>query len=244
MKTNTGKLSANEAPEVSAANKMIQVISTMISTGRILPGERFPAERKLAEEHHVSRNTVREALHYYETLGMVEKKVGSGNYLVDNPDTLYRVIGTRQLLERYNWMEMIETRRILELGIVRLAAERATREDKLTLRKMCDDVCKTSLLIKKRQGNDAYTEQDYQLHREIARITRNSILLEMFDAIKDTFIASKQVWEMSEWDVASANESHERIIRAIIIGDADQAAQEMNRHLDDMTNMVLAVQKK
>ena len=44
-------------------------------------GERLPAERTLATELHVSRNTLRGALRRLETRGMVEARQGSGYYL-------------------------------------------------------------------------------------------------------------------------------------------------------------------
>lgn len=228
---------------VSATERMIQEISQMISAGKILPGSRFPSERLLATQYNVSRSTVREALHYFETLGMVKKVVGSGSYLVDDPDTLYRVIGSRQLIERYNWMEIIETRRVLELGIVQLAAQRATREDKLKLRKLCDETCKASTDASD-NGRIAYTKLDYQLHREFACTARNSILLEMFEAIKDTFIESRVVWKYGDGNIDRGNESHRKIVEAIAAGDAHQAMVEMREHLDDMYAMALATKSR
>ena len=232
-----GDLKIQNSSFPSATERMIQEIGKMIREGKILPGDRFPSERLMAEQYNVSRGTVREALHYFETLGMVKKVTGSGSYLVDDPDTLYRVIGSRQLVERYNWMEMIETRRVLEVGIVHLAAERSTREDKLRLRRMCDELCKVSA-DKSEAGRLQYTELDYQLHREFARITRNSILLEMFEVIKDTFLRAQTVWEKSDGSVERGNESHLRITKAIIAGDGVLASKEMQLHLDDMSKMV------
>lgn len=217
----------------SAADRVIQEISKLIRTGEILPGDRFPAERTLAEKYGVSRGTVREALHYFETLGMMKKVPGSGNYLIDDSETLYRVIGNRQLIERYNWLEMIETRQVLEVGIVRLAAERATREDKLNLRRICEQTCKASA-DKTEEGSINYTKLDYQLHREFAKITRNGILLEMFEAIKDTFLEARYLWELGNGSRETANESHIRIVDAIINENGVAAEKEVQQHLNDM----------
>ncbi|MGL5188477.1 MAG: GntR family transcriptional regulator, partial [Cetobacterium sp.] len=42
--------------------------------------ERLPAERVLAEEYNVTRVTVRNAIDYLVLKGLLEKRVGSGNY--------------------------------------------------------------------------------------------------------------------------------------------------------------------
>lgn len=155
----------------SATEKMIHELSRMIYEGHILPGERFPAERTLATQFGVSRNTVREAIHYYETLGMVKRITGSGNYLIDDSDVLYRAVSSRQLIERYNWLEMIEMRRILEVGIVQLAAERATREDKITLRKI-NDAAQQASIGNGQSNSEAWTKGIPS--RQLLRIPRNT----------------------------------------------------------------------
>ncbi|MGL5057569.1 MAG: GntR family transcriptional regulator [Fusobacteriaceae bacterium] len=46
--------------------------------------ERLPAERVLAEEYNVTRVTVRNAIDYLVLKGLLEKRVGSGNYIKKN----------------------------------------------------------------------------------------------------------------------------------------------------------------
>jgi GntR family transcriptional regulator len=44
-------------------------------------GERIPAERQMAQEFHVSRMTLRQAIKILESEGILERRVGSGTYV-------------------------------------------------------------------------------------------------------------------------------------------------------------------
>ena len=234
LKTTQSTETANTAFE-----SLIQSISEMIENHEINIGDRFPSERDLAKRYSTSRNTVRSALRHFESMGIVKIVRGSGCYLSDNSDALYKIVETHQLLAKYNLFEMIETRRILEVGIIRLAASRATRKDVLRLRKMLElmnsnETAKT----KDADNHKTYTALDYELHREFAKIAGNSMLLEMFTAIKDSFMRAEEVWEMSKKDIRVASDAHERIIDAIAEGNPDKASLEMRKHLDIMEEMV------
>ena len=98
------------------------------------------------------------------------------------------------------------------------------------------------VLTRTSRCRQSYTELDYQLHREFACITRNNILLEMFETIKDTFLGARFVWEKSDGTIERGNEFHIRIVNAIIDGNAQEAMRKM-QHLDDMASMIKAAQE-
>lgn len=56
-------------------------LSRMIASGELRPGGKLPPERRLAEEHKVSRVTVRHAIEQLAREGLVEQKRGSGTYV-------------------------------------------------------------------------------------------------------------------------------------------------------------------
>jgi len=69
-------------------------IERAISSGSLSPGDRLPPERALAEEHGVSRMTVRQALQTLEALGLVRRAIGrNGGSFVAEPK-LEREVGT------------------------------------------------------------------------------------------------------------------------------------------------------
>jgi GntR family transcriptional regulator len=56
-------------------------LEARIVSGELLPGERFPSERQLSEEHGASRMTVRQALRTLAERGLVETRNGLGTFV-------------------------------------------------------------------------------------------------------------------------------------------------------------------
>lgn len=73
---------------------IIAEIEQAIADGRLAPGDRLPAERALAEEHGVSRMTVRQALQSLEARGLLRRTIGrNGGSFVARPK-VERDLGT------------------------------------------------------------------------------------------------------------------------------------------------------
>src|SRR5512137_575080 len=58
-----------------------QLVS-LISSGRLKPGERLPSERAMAAEMTVSRQSIREAIHRARTEGLIEVRQGGGTFVI------------------------------------------------------------------------------------------------------------------------------------------------------------------
>jgi GntR family transcriptional regulator len=73
---------------------IIAQIEEAIAEGELAPGDRLPSERALAEQHGVSRMTVRQALQSLESRGLLRRAIGrSGGSFVAQPK-LERDLGT------------------------------------------------------------------------------------------------------------------------------------------------------
>jgi len=62
-------------------NELLRQLEFDIQHLGLKPGDRLPAERQLARNLNVSRNSLRRLLHVLEGRGMVEVRKGSGTYL-------------------------------------------------------------------------------------------------------------------------------------------------------------------
>jgi len=70
-----------------AIEEITSQIQALIAKGALQPGDKLPAERALAAQLQVSRNTLREALRMLEITGiLILRKGGSGGSFVASPD--------------------------------------------------------------------------------------------------------------------------------------------------------------
>ena len=154
------------------ADRIVNAIKGMIFERRLLPGDKLPTERDLAQQFGVSRASVREALHSLETLGLVEARVGSGTYLAENPDSI---------LEHLSWVvyfsgdvetDLRQARLIVEPEIAALAAERATEADIAAL-----SACLESMGMALGDAREAAV-QDFEFHVALAKAAHNVVLQE------------------------------------------------------------------
>ena len=65
--------------------QVVQQIRGRIRSGMLVPGQRLPTERELADSFGVSRGVIREALKVLGSMGLVESRQGSGTYVCSNP---------------------------------------------------------------------------------------------------------------------------------------------------------------
>jgi GntR family transcriptional regulator len=56
-----------------------------IQTGKLSAGQQLPTEPELREEHGASRNTIRDAIKWLTSNGLVETRPGQGTFVVDPP---------------------------------------------------------------------------------------------------------------------------------------------------------------
>lgn len=128
---NINVLSKNENQEItSIVKKLISQISDLITSKHLEPGDKLPAERVLAEKFGVSRRSVRVAILKLESYGILISMPQSGTF-VANIGTIAMNGMVEDILSLGipNFKSLVETRILLELKTVRLAANRRTDAD-------------------------------------------------------------------------------------------------------------------
>ncbi|WP_326522825.1 FadR/GntR family transcriptional regulator [Sphingomonas sp.] len=199
-------------------------IRTQLANGLLRQGDRLPAERELAEQFGLSRNTVREGLRALEVAGLVELKKGAtggafirrgqAEVVVSSFSDLYRLGAIRA-------EHLTEGRLIVGTAVTRLACQRATLEDIDLLQENVDDSA----------GSDAQTALSVNLdfHRLLARATSNPVLIVLTDALIGVQRELLKIYEpASQIDVIA---SRRRLLTHLRSRDEVAAVSEMEQHL-------------
>ena len=214
------------------SDQVLQRLREMIRTGELKPGDAMPSERALMERFGVGRPAVREALQSLHNSGLITISHGersrvnaiTAGSVLDRSDEIAWL-----LLDSVpsNLEHLKQARRMFELGLVRLAAEKATDEDVAELR---DLVARQRALL----GTDAvpFIQTDMAFHARIAEIVGNPIIAAVSAAMLRWLFEYHTAllhWSGKE-DVTLAE--HERIVDLIAAHAAEGAVAMMRDHLD------------
>ena len=105
---------------VGVADRVYREIRDLLRSGDVLPGQRLPNERKLAEMKGASRTQVRDALLMLQKEGLVERKIGSGTYLSERAPQIIELADASVYMspERsHGFHETLEARPLIEPAV-------------------------------------------------------------------------------------------------------------------------------
>ena len=203
--------------------QVIEQLRAQITSGTWAVGGRIPTESELSQLTATSRNTVREAVQSLVHAGLLERRQGSGTYVLAASE-LAGAVSRRVAAAQH--VDVLEVRRTLEVGAARLAAVRRTPDDIATLR----DLLSRRAAARREGDLDATVTTDVQMHRAIARASHNPVLTDLYDNLVGALQENVRhnVVELAPHDDAD----HARLIEAIITGNPERAAEEAALFLD------------
>ncbi len=206
-------------------------IQRAISSGKLRPGEKLPAERDLAKRLEVSRVSVREAYRSLAELGLLLVKRGAegGAFISDiDHQPVTRSLTLLLRLGRTSHQELTEARLLLEPPIARLAALRADAQDIECLE---DLVRKQEQALK---GNGNPRRYDLQFHRLVAYSTKNLPLIIVMNSLADLALEAFAKIDIAQDVKKDVLEFHRQILDAIRRRDGDAAYEIMLSHVRDV----------
>ncbi|WP_129339687.1 FadR/GntR family transcriptional regulator [Cellulomonas endophytica] len=196
--------------------------------GRIVSGEwavgsRIPAEPALVELLGVGRNTVREAVQSLVHSGLVERRQGSGTYVLSTSE-LAVSMGRHMVDARQR--DVIEVRRALEVEAGRTAARRRGSTEAAELLRLRDERAAAHLA----GDMDRLVEADLALHRCVVRAAGNPLLRTLYDNLVDAIGENIRFNFVSD---THGPDAHDGLVEAIVAGDADRAVRETEDYLSE-----------
>jgi GntR family transcriptional repressor for pyruvate dehydrogenase complex len=207
-------------------------IADGVRTGQLRVGDRLPGERALAAQMEISRPTLREAIKVLVTAGVLEVRRGheAGMYVATDvvPADLVR---ERFDMRRGEVAAVLEARRIVEPGVARIAAQRATESDLAALDRSIEAMRR---IVEAGYGpgdEDRFLQLDVQFHLALARAAANPTVERLMRMLfRELEIARDMAMHeplVPEWTIAVHIETRD----AVAAGDPEAVAEVMDRHL-------------
>jgi GntR family transcriptional repressor for pyruvate dehydrogenase complex len=221
--------------------RVVGRVVELIRTGNLRPGDRLPPERELVEIFSISRPSLREAMRALSTLGILESRHGGGTFVTDlDAQTLLAPLDFFLQLSQVNIDDTFESRRIIEIEIVRNAAARARRADIADL----NDMIAAHATIQK--DPVGFRILDSRFHEKLSAIAGNSVLQRIAYGLYNMNLHLRRRATEEPGLIAQSTEDHARIAAAIAAHDPGRAASAMERHLahiKESTMRMMAGQK-
>lgn len=207
-------------------------IETQIHDGRYRPGDALPSERELMQRYGVGRPSVREALFHLRKMGLVEVRPG-GRARVTRP-TPQTVVASlsgaaRHMLAAPDGIRHFQEARVFfEVGLVRHAAEHATKAQHAELA--------AALAANRAAIGDiaAFERTDVAFHYVLAVIPKNPIFPAIHQAIAEWLLEQRHTtlsWPGRRTTARTAYDAHAEIHAEIEARSPDRAEQAMRTHL-------------
>ena len=206
--------------------EIVDQLISLMKMGKLKPGDKLPSERQLAEELHVSRTAIREALRSMESMGYIDSKVGGGTYIksvtLDNVMDPFAVMLSQdeKLLS-----ELVDVRVLLEGEVASLAAKNVTQEQinevRKTLEGMEADI--------KAGGNGLSGENAF--HNMLAKIADNSALSMILNMCSELLSKSREATLTIPGQPQNSLNDHYEILEAVETHSSALASTLMSRHL-------------
>lgn len=203
---------------------VISKIKELINSGVLKPGDKLPAERKMALDFGFGRTQIREALHKLEFYGIVKTLPQSGS-VINGLDitTLDGLISDVLNLQSYDFYSLVETRVLLEVKAIQLCTERRTEKDIQMLEKVHRNYVKYF-------DTPERVSHDFAFHRAIAEASHNPVIKAMLMIVIPDIMSIYQKDRICGPNKANLEE-HESMLAYIKSGNSELAGKMMTQHL-------------
>jgi GntR family transcriptional repressor for pyruvate dehydrogenase complex len=203
-------------------------LSNHLIRGDWQEGEKIPAERELCQLLGVGRASLREALKALEIMGMIETRLGDGTYVCRKSDFFARpLLWAIASSGKAEAQELFEARRLIEVEMAGLAAQRATAEEVNLIHSYIDRMEQAKIAAE-------FLEADIGFHIAIGQASHNFLLLNALMLIRNLM----HRWIGGALAVSGVQEKallqHRAVFEALAARDSGGARSAMTAHLEEM----------
>lgn len=227
-----------ETPKRSLTQDVAQRVLKYIRDNGLSDGDRLPPVRALAERLAVAPPTLREALHRLAVTQAIDMRHGSGVYVTDQVERLLFANPHTAPIDAGRFVDLLETRAILEPELAALATTHGTLAQMHKLQATLDEAA-TML----EGSNEGLFRANMGFHQGIAAMSGNQVASSVIDSLVDIY-AHEQHQILLLFDHRRDLDEHLQILACIRTGDADDARDHMRTHLRGVRDAVVAAAKR
>jgi GntR family transcriptional repressor for pyruvate dehydrogenase complex len=206
----------------SAVSETVERLKDFIISRRLAEGDRLPAERALAQELNVSRNTVREALGVLGRLRVLDIRPGAGAFVTNfAPAALLDSVSFMiDFSPRATLLDLVTLRRVIEAETAALAAARMTPRDLSRL-----EDCFARMARVPADDVEATVALDSEFHGIINEASGNRALSSLAATLNGTTFRLRALGGLyhSANPTSGAQAEHRSILAAVRAGNATSA---------------------
>ncbi len=218
-----------EIPRERVADRVAQELMKLIATGKLMPGERLPGERQLAEMMNVSRVSVRAALQQLKAKGFVTAVQGGGTRVIAASDDQDSALAALVRENRKNLRDFAQIRVAIEAWAARQAAENATDEQIAEIKHALD------VMTDPNRPEEFKAEDDVAFHMSVAKAADSVIYMHLMggmgDILRETLDYHRYKLLATPADDRVFLQQHRKVYEAIRDKDGEAAAQAMTAHV-------------
>lgn len=199
----------------------------LLESGAVAADGRLPTERTLCGQLGVGRRALRAALEVLEEEGLIWRRQGKGTFIGQPPDPAG--VLAADMVDSVDGPAIVEARLCIEPALAALAARNASADDIARMHRLIDHIGLTP-------RSDTAELWDGALHRLIARVAGNPILLTAFQLLDE--VRLRDDWQAmralvrSPASMVRSEREHRAIVKAIAARDPEAARAAMAAHLE------------
>lgn len=209
------------------SNQLANGVIELIRERALMPGDRLPTARELAETFAVATPTMREALRKLQATGVIDIRHGSGIYVLRAEQRLVVANPSYGDLETHTILQILDARLLVEPHLAELAARNID----------ADRLAAIGRVVERAAGETRlrdYLESNVQFHTLVARASGNLVLAQIIESLIELYSVELDQVDPNLLLVdgrTADNAVHQEIYAALADGDAKAAFDAMSRHL-------------
>ncbi len=225
MTSPSARPSGSNRPNLS--NQLANGVIELIRERKLMPGDRLPTARELAETFEVATPTMREALRKLQATGVVDIRHGSGIYVLRAEQRLVVANPGYGDLETHTILQILDARLLVEPHLAELAARNIDADRLAAIARVVERAAEE---IRLRD----YLESNVQFHTLVARASGNLVLAQIIESLIELYSVELDQVDPNLLLVdgrTQDNAVHREIYAALATGDGQAAYDAMSRHL-------------